>query len=168
MKAKLILLAAVVIAGASCKNDNERYLNLNTGENVELERDSTTGFMIDADSHQPVDLYVDTKTNDTIYGRTGKVINGYVVKDDKGVYAYRDWEVKVDGEEYKSKSRDAKIKSEDGHSKVKDGSYTKKVDEDGDIKIENGTTTTKIDGKTGKKKVKKDQNITDKVKKVFD
>ena len=84
------------------------------------------GFMIDADSHQPVDLYVDTKTNDTIYGRTGKVINGYVVKDDKGVYAYRDWDVKQDGDEYKAKTDDAKIKSEDGESKVKNGSYTKK------------------------------------------
>jgi hypothetical protein len=87
MKAKVILLAAVVIAGASCKNDNERYLNLNTGENVELVKDSTTGFMIDADSHQPVDLYVDTRTNDTIYGRTGKVINGHVEKNEKGLYA---------------------------------------------------------------------------------
>ena len=168
MKTKLIVLAAVVIAGTSCKNNNDRYLNLNTGENVEIERDSTTGFMIDADSHQPVDLYVDTKTNDTIYGRTGKVINGYVVKDDKGVYAYRDWDVKQDGDEYKAKTDDAKIKSEDGESKVKNGSYTKKVEDDGDVKIENGTTQVKIDGKTGKRKVKKDRNITDKVKKVFD
>lgn len=164
----MIILATVVIAGASCENKNDRYLNLNTGENVEIIRDSTTGFMIDADSRQPIDLYVDTKSNDTIYGRTGKVVNGYVVKTDKGVYAYNDWDVKQDGEEFKAKDGDAKIKSEDGESKVKDGSYTKKVDEDGDVKIENGSTTTKIDGKTGKKKVKKDKNITDKVKKVFD
>jgi len=163
----MILLAAVVMAGASCKNNNERYLNLNTGENVELEKDSTTGFMIDADSRKPIDVYVDTKTGDTIYGRTGKVINGHVVKDEKGVYAYKDWDVKQEGEEYKAKADDAKIKSEDGDSKTKDGSYTKKVDEDGDVKIENGSTTVKIDGETGKKKVKKDKNITDKVKKVF-
>jgi hypothetical protein len=36
------------------------------------------------------------------------------------------------------------------------------------VKIENGNTQTKIDGKTGERKVKKDKNLTDKVKKIFD
>jgi len=33
-------------------------------------------------------IYVDTKTNDTIYNANGKVINGFVVKTSNGKYKY--------------------------------------------------------------------------------
>jgi hypothetical protein len=166
MKTQIGFLLSVLAAGIfSCRNSQERYLDLNTHEYVNLEKDSTSGLMVNAETGKPVDVYVDTKTNDTIYGRTGEVVNGKVHKTTGG-----DWVVKIDGDEYKAKSaseNSAKVKREGDEYKFKEGNYTVKREGDGDVKIENGTTQVKIDGKTGERKVKKDKNITDKVKKIF-
>jgi hypothetical protein len=106
-----------------------RYVNLVSGEHVDLEKDSKTGLMVDSKAHKPVYMYVDTKTNDTIYGATGKVINGHVVKTEDGKYKYDgedeykikygDYKKKVDGSEVKIKTGDKKIKIDDGEKKVK-------------------------------------------------
>jgi hypothetical protein len=166
MKMKFVLLnLAVVLSVISC-NTNERYLDLNTNNYLDLKKDSTSGYMVDSKTGEPVDIFVDTKTQDTIYGMTGEIVNGRVYKTEGGK-----WIVKQDGDEYKAKSESensAKIKREGDEYKAKNGNYTVKTEGDGDVKIENGKTQTKIDGKTGERKVKKDRNVTDKVKKVFD
>lgn len=74
-------------------------------------------------------IYVDTKTKDTIYGSTGRVVNGYVVQTSDGKYKYEgddeykirdgDYKKKVDRDEVKIKDGDTKIKIEDGEKKVK-------------------------------------------------
>ncbi len=129
---------ALPLLWTACNSDS-RYVDLNTGESLELEKDETTGLMVDAETRKPVRIYVDTRTNDTIDGSTGKVINGHVVKSGDS------WDY------------DVKIKTdEDGDWKLKDGDYKKKVDADGDIKIKDGDTKIKIDGETGETKVKKD------------
>jgi hypothetical protein len=155
-------MAAALAIMACNRGPENRFLDLNTGKPVELRTDSATGYQVDAVSGKPVDVYVDTKSHDTIYGRTGKVVNGHVIRTDNG-----HWVVKNDGEEYKAVSGEAKIKSEGDESKVKDGDYTRKVDKNGDVKVETGSKTIKVDGKTGERKVKKDHNITDKVKKIL-
>ncbi len=100
--------------------------------------------MVNADTREPVIIYVDTQSKDTIYGKTGKVINGNVTKTENGKYKYVSNDDGLD-----------KIKTgDDGAYKVKDGDYKKKVDKDGDIKIKDGDKKIKIDGKTGEKKVK--------------
>jgi hypothetical protein len=130
-KVSIVLFFASALLWAC--SPQERYLNLNTGEKVELEKDPETGLMVDAKTKQPVYLYVDTKTNDTIYGKTGKVVNGEIVRIDN---------------EYKFKG-DYEYKSADGDLKVE-------VEKDGDIKIKDGDSKLKVDGETGEKKVKKD------------
>jgi hypothetical protein len=163
MKMKVILTGfTAAFAVAACNHSENRYLDLNTGEPISVKTDSTTGYMVNETTGKPLSVYVDTKNNDTISGRTGTVVNGRVIKTSDGK-----WEVKGEGEELKAKSGDAKIKSEGDETKVKDGSYTAKREGDGDVKIETGSKTIKVDGKTGERKVKKDHNITDKVKKVF-
>ena len=154
--------AILCFSFASCDRHEERYLNLATGEPVELQKDENTGAMVDAETGRTVAIYVDTKKHDTIEASTGRVINGWVFQTADG-----SWKIKEDGEEYKAKSGNAKYKTEDGDLKIKDGNYTRKVDEDGDIKIEDGKKQIKIDGETGEVKVKKDRNLTEKVKKVF-
>jgi hypothetical protein len=136
MKTIFVLIAAFVTVGflTSCKSQ-DRYLDLSNGDGVELEKDEKTGLMVRKDTREPVEIYVDTRTKDTIYGPTGKVINGHVVKLENGKYKYDDG--------------DYKIKNDDAE-------YKKKVEKDGDIKIKNGDTKTKIDGETGEKKVKRD------------
>src|SRR4051812_18387151 len=163
MKMKFLLTGlTAAFAVVACNHTENRYLDLNSGEPVNLRADSTTGYMVNESTGKRVSLYVDTKTNDTISGRTRTVVNGRVIKTSDGK-----WEVKGEDEELKAKSGDAKIKTEGDESKVKDGSYTVKKEGDGDVKIETGSKTIKVDGKTGERKVKKDHNITDKVKKVF-
>jgi hypothetical protein len=93
--------------------------------------------MVDAETKKPVYIYVDTEKKDTIYGETGKVINGHVIMDE-GKYKYADMNVKVEDREYKIKGDD----------------YKEKMDKDGDLKIKNGDVKTKVDGKTGEVKVK--------------
>jgi len=158
----------VFIAGAglvACnRNTDARYLDLNTGDSLAIVRDSASGEFVDEHTGKaPTAIFVDTRSRDTIYGPTGRVVNGNVQKDDHGT-----WVVKGGGDEYKAKAEDGtKVKVEGEDSKLKSGSYTRKVDGDGDVKIETGTKTIKIDGETGERKVKKDHNITDKVKKIF-
>lgn len=150
---------------SSCQNSQSRYLDLNTGQYVNVRKDSVNGYMINSKTGEPLDFYVDTKTRDTIYGMTGELVNGKVYQTSEGK-----WEVKRNGEEYKAKSESensAKVKIEGEEYKMKDGDYTIKKEGDGDMKIENGRTQVKVDGKTGERKVKKDRNITDRVKKIF-
>lgn len=133
MKHKFLLIAgaAFVLSVSSCK-ENNRYIDPNTGEPLTLVKDASTGLMVDETTKKPVYMYVDTETNDTIYGPTGKVINGYVVLED-GKYKYTENEYKMKGEDYK-----------------------KEVEKDGDVTIKSGDSKIKIEGETGETKVKRD------------
>ena len=108
---------------------------------------------------EPVKIYVDTRSKDTIYGYTGEVINGYVMRTEDGEWKYKgeDFKVKVDGDEYKMKAGDDyKVKRDGGEYKIKNGDYKKEVEKDGDITIKDGNKKIKIDGETGERKVKYD------------
>lgn len=132
------LSMAIMAAGTGCK-ENSRYVDPNTGQTLSLVKDESTGLMVDETTKKPVYIYVDTEKNDTIYGSTGKVINGQIVLED-GKYKYDDFKVKVD----------------DGEYKVKDGDYKMEVEKDGDVTIKDGDKKTKIDGESGEVKTKKD------------
>lgn len=143
MKITYLAICAASLLGliSACSSPRDRYRDLGTGAVVEVERDELTGVMIDKQTGEPLYIYVDTKTNDTIYGKTGKVINGHVMlRGDK--YRY-------DGDEKISMERDGEVKYKyDDHKTT--------VDKDGDIKIKNGDRKVKIDGETGERKVKND------------
>ena len=80
--------------------------------------------MVNAETGEPVRIYVDRETNDTIWGSTGKVVNGKVVKAEDG-----EWKIKYDNDGYKAKmGDDYKVKSGDGEYKVKNGDYKKEVE----------------------------------------
>jgi len=138
MKTKFFLVLVAVgftLAISSCsRTAGTRYIDLSTGKEVKLEKDDATGLWVAVDTKKPVYIYVDTKTNDTIYGSTGKVINGNVVKLDDGSFVY---------------SGDYKDKSEDGDYKIK-------VEKDGDYKIKDGDRKIKVDAEEGERKVKND------------
>jgi hypothetical protein len=126
---QLLILSAISIFMLLIACNRGRYLNLASGERVELEKDGKTGLMVDSKTHQPIYMYVDTKTNDTIYGATGEVINGQVVKMEDGKFKWDgedeyklkvgDYKEKVDGDETKIKDGDKKIKIDDDEKKVK-------------------------------------------------
>jgi hypothetical protein len=127
MKTTVCLSLVAIILLSSCKR--QRYYDLTAGKYIEVEKNEKTGVVLNADTKEPVYMYVDTKTNDTIYGRTGKVINGHVLVTSDGKYKYDgddeykikygDYKKKVDGDEVKIKDGDTKIKIEDDEKKVK-------------------------------------------------
>jgi hypothetical protein len=129
MKQLLLItgLASIVLL-TSCSRG--RYYDLTAGEYIEVEKDEK-GRIVNSKTNEPVYIYVDTEKNDTIYGATGEVINGHIVKTGDGKYKY-------DG---------------DDEYKIKDGDYKKKVDGD-EVKIKDGDTKIKIEG--DEKKVKND------------
>ena len=144
----LFLVLAVGLL-ASCEQ-NEGYVDLNTGETITIKTDPETGYTVNAETDKPVYLYVNTANGDTLYGRTGKAVNKKIVRvgdsrfefKDDGDYTYTngsyvkkldsDGDVKITDGDYKKKIDD------DGSYKIKEGDYKKKVDEDGNIKIKDG------------------------------
>ena len=140
-------IAAILLVSCAGK---DHYVDLNSGKTITVEKDSATGYMINAETKEPVTFYVNTNTHDTIYGKTGKVVNNAIVKTNSGTYTY-----KADGDVKVSDNNGNSVKVEaDGDYKVKDGDYKKKVEKDGDIKIKDGDTKIKIED--GEKKIKKD------------
>jgi hypothetical protein len=143
---KLLSIAVLVTSAfIACTDSKAKYVDLNTGQEVLIEKDSVTGYALNEETRKPVRFYINTTTKDTIDGRTGEVVRRTLVKRDNGIYVYADdvdVDVSVSG-------------SSDGESKVKDGDYKKKVDDDGSVKIKDGDTKIKID-ENGKKKVKRD------------
>src|SRR5678815_4875989 len=120
---KRVLIMSAVTATLLLYGCKERtksgYYDLNTGKTITLVKDEITGLMVDDETRQPVYIYVNRKTKDTLYGATGEVINGQVVRTDNGSYKYGNLTIKED---------------EDGDFKVKDGDYKRKRDENGEEK----------------------------------
>jgi len=123
---QVFVMSAVAAAFLLCgceERTQSGYYDLNTGKSITLVKDEITGLMVDAETRQPVYIFVNRKTKDTLYGATGEVINGQVVRTDNGDYKYGNLTIKED---------------EDGDFKTKDGDYKRKRDEDGDVKSKNG------------------------------
>lgn len=147
---KNFILAATCVflafAFSGCSDQDDHYVDLETGKHITVVKDSTKGIMVNKETNEPVGIYVDTKTKDTIYGKTGAVINNHVIHSEDGKYTYAD-----------ADNNSVKVKTEaDGDYKVKEGDYKKKVEKDGDVKIKDGDTKVKVDAEDGEKKVKND------------
>ncbi|MEO5947906.1 MAG: hypothetical protein ABIP79_13900 [Chitinophagaceae bacterium] len=137
----VIALSVALVLVISCSDSKDRYVDLSTGNAFEPIKDDQTGIMMDKETKKPVYLYVDSKNNDTIYGKTGEVVNGHVISENNK-YVY-DGDVKVE-------------MNNDGSVKYKDDDQKIEIEKDGDIKIKDGDKKIKIDGETGERKVKND------------
>ena len=125
------------------------YVDLNTGKEVYIVRDESTGYATDSIAKVPVEFYVNTSTNDTLF-RTGMVVNNMLIEEE-GTWKLDETKVKIDGDEIKIKDGDSKVKIDGEESKVKDGDYKKKVDGD-DVKIKDGDSKVKIEDGEVKRK----------------
>lgn len=161
---KTLLFITMSFAGMatwmSC-NDAEgtvRAIDLETGQEITVVKDTATGNMINEETRKPVELFVNRTTKDTIYGITGEVVNNKLQTTEDGKYVYKDGDYKMKIEkdnDYKMKyGDDYKEKYDDGEYKVKHGDYKKEVERDGDVTIKKGDRKMKIDGETGEVKVK--------------
>jgi len=139
-------------SGAMYTSSN--YIDLNTNQPVELVWDSENNRALNKANNQPVELYVNTTTRDTIYG-PGYIVNHHVIKTNTGNWTLDDTKIKRDGDELKIKKDGMKFKMEDGEWKMKtdDGKIKSDDDElkiktdDGKMKVEDGETKIKSDNK---------------------
>ncbi len=127
----LAFIAAPALVFTACNNNDAKYKNLETGEKVYIVK-SETGEAMDSVSGKPVEFYVDLNTKDTIYGRTGVVVNNKIVKNADGVYVMSEPEVKSEVEELIESGEDVKIKVDGDKMKIK--TDDKKIKIDGDDK----------------------------------
>jgi hypothetical protein len=138
---RIILVASgmfLISSFMSCADQNAHYIDLESGKHITVVKDSTKGVMVNKETNEPVGIYVDTDTKDTIYGKTGEVINNHVIKTEDGKYTYE-------------------VHANPDNSNIQESEdYKKKVEKDGDVKIKEGDTKIKIDAENGEKKVKKD------------
>ena len=172
MKNSNLFLFALIVLFASCNNREKvepgAYVDLNSGDTIQVIADPETGYAINSETKKPVYLYVNND-RDTIF-TTGAVVNNKIIRvnddyfevddakvrvEDKDVILkYADYKKKFDDDDYKVKDDDYKLKVEgDGDTKLKDGNYKKKVGENGDVKIKDGDSKVKIeDGVVTKRK----------------
>ncbi len=156
MKLKQFAAIVTIVTGFMACSSKGEYVDLNTNEKIVPVKNEENGWIVNEETKKPVYLYVNTSNGDTLYGRTGAVVNTKVVKASSGKFEYDgDGEYKYINGDYKKKVDDngeVKIKDgdykkkvdDDGSYKIKDGDYKKKVDEDGDIKIKSNGKKIKI------------------------
>lgn len=127
-------------AGTASVDLNASYMDLKTGKTFTIDRDSATNSYVNRETREPVLYYVNVATNDT-FDRSGRWVNGALLKTDNGTYS-------VDESRLKTKT------DEDGDVKVKDGDDTKmKMDgNEVEAKIKTDGSKEKMDGNKYKKK----------------
>jgi hypothetical protein len=132
---------------------NTKYVDLKTGQPVELYYNSKKKRTYSESTNEPVDLYVNVATGDTVYGQGRYVVNNYIVKTEDGTYKLDNKRIKIDGDDIKIKDGDKKFKMEDGEIKIKDGDVKMKADAD-ESKLK--TDDMKKKSEDGETKTKKD------------
>jgi hypothetical protein len=126
-----MIVPIAVLTGCNCANT--KYENLANGE-VYIINDPETGLTIDSLTQKPVLFYVNLETKDTISGETGLVVNNQIIKTTDGNYemtksdlqnevdemkAQVDVKIKIDGDEFKIKNANGKVKIDDNEIKTK-------------------------------------------------
>jgi hypothetical protein len=63
-----------------------KYLDLRTNKKITVRIDTAKGSLVNTENNEPLDedLLVEPVKHDTIYAKTGDVVNNYIIKDDSG------------------------------------------------------------------------------------
>ena len=129
------------------------YRDLNTGETIDIWYDAVGIRTLNKKTGTPVEFYINTSTNDTVFGRGRFVVNSYVIKGEDGKWKLDDGKVKVDGDELKVKVGDQKFKIDGDDVKIK-GNGVKAKTEDGEIKVKSKDGKAKYENDKTKVKTK--------------
>ncbi|MBC7653881.1 MAG: hypothetical protein H7098_05330 [Oligoflexus sp.] len=131
---KTALMITPILLTVACNKNAGKYENLKSGEKVTITKDPTTGYAIDSITKEPVDFYVNLETKDTIYGKTGIVVNNALIKTPEGSYMVDNAKIKSDGDEFKSNAENVKIKVDGDETKIKTDNKKIKI-KDGEKKV---------------------------------
>jgi hypothetical protein len=135
---------------AMADTTSPRYIDLSTGQPVELYYDAKTKRTYSAMTNEPVEFYVDMNTRDTIYGRGRYVVNNYIMKANDGMYRLDASKIKMDKGDIKIKDGNKKLKMDQSNMKMKGAGEKMKAD----------TTAGKMKTNDMKKKMDNDRSKT--------
>jgi hypothetical protein len=110
------------------------YRDLNSGETIDIWYDKVGMRTLNKKTGGPVEFYINTSTQDTVFGRGRFIVNNHIIKGEDGKWKLDDGKVKVDGDELKVKAGDQKFKIDGDEVKIK-GNGVKAKTEDGEVKI---------------------------------
>lgn len=127
-----------------------RYVDLSTGQPVDLYYDAKTRRTYSSMTNEPVEFYVDMNTHDTIYGRGRYVVNNYIMKANDGMYRLDASKIKMDKDDIKIKDGNKKFKMDQSNMKMKGAGEKMKAD----------TTGGKMKANDMKKKMDNDRSKT--------
>jgi len=96
-----------------------RYIDLRTGQPVELYYDPKARRTYSAMTNEPVEFYIDASTGDTIYGRGRYVVNNYIIRSENGMYKLDASKIKMDKDEIKIKDGNKKFKMDKSDMRMK-------------------------------------------------
>ena len=123
-----------------------RYIDLKTGQPVELYYDAKSRRTYSSVTNEPVEFYVDVNSGDTVYGRGRYVVNNYIVRSADGMYKLDAGKIKMDKDDLKLKDGSKKFKMDNSHMKMKGW----------EGKMKGDSTSGKMKGNDMKKKTDKD------------
>ena len=72
--------------GSFMPKPNVKYVDLRTHKQITIKLDTTIGRIVNMETNEPVDLFIEPNTMDTIYGQTGTVVNNDLIRDASGSY----------------------------------------------------------------------------------
>src|SRR4030095_9199675 len=81
-------ISLLILGVISCSDNDARYIDVNTGKSITVVKDSSTGYMLNAETKEPLTVYYDSQTKDTLYGQTAEVINHKVMRTPEGKYYF--------------------------------------------------------------------------------
>lgn len=150
MKKNIFLAFFVASLVLLSVKSNAQFIDLSTGRTITLTKHLGNGMMYNTENSRPVYLYINAATNDTIYGRTGEVVNGKLHRNKQGRFVYDgDTYVYINGDyqlRTEANSYDKKIFDRDGDVILKSDNRKMKTEIDGDVKRKNNEAKRKVEG----------------------
>lgn len=128
-----------------------RYIDLSTGQPVELYYDAKARRTYSSITNEPVEFYVDMNTGDTVYGRGRYIVNSYIVKATDGKYRLNAGKIKMDKDDIKLKDGNKKFKMDQSKMKMKGSGEKIKADSTAE-KIKANDMKKKMDNERSKTK----------------
>ena len=119
-----------------------KYIDLKTNKEVSVRIDTTLGSIVNDETNEPMDLFVEPITHDTIYGLTGTVVNNYVIHEPGGDLHVDTLKIPPMEAQHATEPADDHTGKEK-YKQNESGTKTKYKDEDVKVKEKNGVIKTK-------------------------
>ena len=128
-------------SGTFTPKPETRYIDLKTQKQITVRIDTVRGEVVNSETNEPIDLFVEPITHDTIYGLTGSVVNNYIIHDKSG--DYRVDTVRINTVTTVNAEPASTTPEHTGNYKEKDKDNKSKIKTD-DVKIKEKNGVTKI------------------------